>query len=892
MKKFLPILAVVALSTILILLLVSRMDAGKNTKTISVDLTEGEKISEWKGASIGFQELGENKGSTRGVYYQKISPIDGIYYRSAAREPIQIENKGNTRVLTLGRWVFICNLQDITVSYEIRIKGLAMTPMGRWIFLVDTSKKEPTIFSYNSFLQVRLLADSSDPVIDFSLFPSLLFRYDPTNTMQLKGADIVRVATIDSIRYLDAKDRSNIASIFWTDASEDIDLFFVARDDIMSRIQAFNTLYKQTVALDLQKFDQDLSVDPANPLFVNDTKKEILLKNKLLRQILWALKADATSDALKKDLWSTLDAMRQMNPELFAEGMALIKKYLYIAAYVSFSSDQKEYALIGKEGAYSQAVKDIIRPSSDKNQWGYYQGILYLFSRYYFTDLAFTEFNATLQEYLWSLLNEKNIKKHDFLSFSFFLTQYLSTGPVVPDENTLKILSYLFSVTDEYYRTIPEADKRSVALSTIFYSYNKSFTKLLQVFAETFFDIVLNKTLILKSQYVQDTLPLFSDGFLDTYKDLVNRLGADLTEKKQAFYTSHTTWSGSDIDDNFILLSQTYEHTNQMRYILFNYPEYIKKLELNNRSKRAHGILIEKSEAMSQESLDRYLKDFNNVDLSTLQIVNNYRGDGFYDIRIDILGNHFALRLWPEDHTIADISYIDMAGKKHVFPNVVIKLDQKKQQMAESYNSASDTMTRDRYDFKNFFVTVLLRGLDTKTSVPIAPLSSIGAIDPSSVDRPPMTTEMQLFIQKELLEKDFKNIADTLSIGLANVYVAIKNESYAIDLSGIKKTVKGRDTAYPIEFESKYVFDRHVFYQLSFRVRSIDTNEYEFGGNTIQISPSRISLTSLEDTFKFMGTYIDAIKKSYQGERSIQIDLAQKKILLDGKEFIPDFTTH
>lgn len=80
------------------------------------------------------------------------------------------------------------------------------------------------------------------------------------------------------------------------------------------------------------------------------------------------------------------------------------------------------------------------------------------------------------------------------------------------------------------------------------------------------------------------------------------------------------------------------------------------------------------------------------------------------------------------------------------------------------------------------------------------------------------TPEIQLFIQKELLDKDFKNIENFLPIKFKNINASIKDGNYIIELSGIEKTFMG-NTNYSLELSGKYIFNRHSFSRLTFKVK-------------------------------------------------------------------------
>ncbi len=92
----------------------------------------------------------------------------------------------------------------------------------------------------------------------------------------------------------------------------------------------------------------------------------------------------------------------------------------------------------------------------------------------------------------------------------------------------------------------------------------------------------------------------------------------------------------SNMTDNFTLLSDTLTYTKKLRDIFLDYPEYLKSIKLNDKNKDARGILIVQTQEMSRENLETYLSTFNNISLSSLQIFNNFKKDGFYDVQVGI----------------------------------------------------------------------------------------------------------------------------------------------------------------------------------------------------------------------------------------------------------------
>lgn len=154
------------------------------------------------------------------------------------------------------------------------------------------------------------------------------------------------------------------------------------------------------------------------------------------------------------------------------------------------------------------------------------------------------------------------------------------------------------------------------------------------------------------------------------------------------------------------------------------------------------------------------------------------------------------------------------------------------------------------------------------------------------------TPEIALFIQKELLEKDFKNIKDFLPIEFKSINASIQGGERLIELSGIRKTFAGDNSSYSTELGGKYIFNRHSFSRLTLQIKREEEGAgYEFNGTPIEILPARISVLSLPDTMKDLGHYIDTIKASYTNQQSIVVDLAGKKVLLDGTPLVPKFDT-
>jgi hypothetical protein len=177
-------------------------------------------------------------------------------------------------------------------------------------------------------------------------------------------------------------------------------------------------------------------------------------------------------------------------------------------------------------------------------------------------------------------------------------------------------------------------------------------------FMATFIDNTANG-LLLKEDYIDGENITLDPNFVTTFIAGIEMVKKDIMKKKNIFSVQDGTQSDSQIVDSYSLLITTLESFDIFVSMFNNYPKYLNDFHLSESSRLARGILIEKEDIMSKEIAQAYLKNFNNLDITTLQIANNFQKDGFYEVQVTILGSIFTFKLWNQNHMIADISYID-----------------------------------------------------------------------------------------------------------------------------------------------------------------------------------------------------------------------------------------
>lgn len=375
----------------------------------------------------------------------------------------------------------------------------------------------------------------------------------------------------------------------------------------------------------------------SNSLLVNGSKKEVLLKNILVENILQLLK-----NPQKTQYWTqindTLSEMKGLNQKVYGDGLSILRQYYYITTFSRFVSTDSLFAFSDQESPLISGTEKIIAGNHLQTKQGeYYIHLSDLFSVYYFLALSQSELNNSFEKILQKILSNKVLTKDEFLPFAFFVTQYLSTGPVILNEDTMLTVSHLFQITNDYY-TNHRSDEAKLATitSTTFYNYTRIFTKIYNVCLNTFIDKT-PEGLLLKKSYLDGENTNLEQNFVDAFVKVIDRAKKDVENKKAALYSKGSLQSNSQIIDSYTLLKNTLGSFDMITSMFSNYPKYLNDFHLNDSNRSARGILVEKGNEMSMETLGAYLKGFNNLDISSLRVANNFVKDGFYEIQVNIL---------------------------------------------------------------------------------------------------------------------------------------------------------------------------------------------------------------------------------------------------------------
>lgn len=125
--------------------------------------------------------------------------------------------------------------------------------------------------------------------------------------------------------------------------------------------------------------------------------------------------------------------------------------------------------------------------------------------------------------------------------------------------------------------------------------------------------------------------------------------------------------------------------------------------------------------------------------------------------------------------------------------------------LLESGSSVNTQEEREKYDIHNFFKFTFFAqkngGVETNEKNPPSVLS------PTT---PALTPEMQVFVQRQLIEKDFSIVSSFFPISIRNVQAKIVDGDYKISLSQIEAAARTENQFYRLTFSSDYIFQTNV----------------------------------------------------------------------------------
>ena len=854
------------------------------------------------------------------IYYQSLNPIDGVYYKSDEKKPLTINVNSWKIFLKIKKWEYVFMLNDVFSKYEVIWDDFRVSQLWKWLFYIDSTKEITKIYSFNSMLWIRLFTGKQEATW-FDLFPSLLFEYDPKVNKDLLKADIIRVANVDNIMYLDWKEEKIIKRLYPDNL--DNNLIKIAYKDIKEKITKFTAYYEALLSMSFEETANYWLIKNNPSLFKNNVKKEIFYSNVVAKNFLEILKNDkariqqknkddangvtikqksTTDTTTVSNIQEISDAINliESDEKILRECIDIIKNYYYLSFFWNVIKKDQDLAMKW-QGNVDMVIKKIF--GNKILWWDYYAILSDIYFAYDFSDIEASDLDSLLYVYIKDLSDRKVLKEKDQLSISFFLMLYNYSSNRVSSDS-VNIIKYYLEVFNNYYLTISwnneeeKNKKKYSALSIQFYNLAKIILRLNDNIYRKYFKWVKKiedwkevTRPILKDDYVLKTWMNIESNIWSELLDSLNKLYKDgindLESKKQLYFDLLPTDPGNSIStkNNYTILKEQYDKLgidsrNGILYILNDYWKYYEELKLNKKERDEDAIIIDKSYKFSKEDLVKYLSWFREVNVNSLIIWNEstMSEDWYYDVKVNVIDKTLSFQLYPTWHTLRNIIInsnwtIDDKNKSQI-----IVLDEKKKVLEEMASSAENEEARQKYNFANFFVNAFVKWWNMSSTI----------ITPSWNTNQSSNQESRediLFKNEKLVWWDFKNIKNFMPIPFNKIKIQIVNQSRNITLSDIPFNVSWDSSSYLLELNSQYNFSEHRFENMTFRVKTETNDWYRFDWISITLSPENINILDIENEFKDLWKYFDTISSNYKTWNSIKIDLNLKKVSIDSKDY-------
>lgn len=818
-------------------------------------------------------------------FYQSINPIDGVYYKNnLSISPLKIIK--NSRWINIkieeGQYIFVLN--DVFQKYEIIWKHFRTSQLGKWIFFINNIENDYKIYSFNSILDVKLL-EWNTATINFKLFPSLIFKYNPSYNKDLRWADILRVSMIDSIYYLDFKWEKSSSILTWIKIWKD-NLISISTEDIKIKLKKYNKLYKVIAKMklsDIRWFDY---ITNFQDLFNNETKKDIYLKNIIIKSFLDILNNTNNQQQNYLNISSSLDELSKIGENKKNEALTLLKNYYYLAYYGKILVNSNSDVFKEDNSSANKVIRQIFKETSASDD--HFALLSDIFFSYQFSEEeSSVRIDQYLDNYLAWLKQRKILKDEDFLPFSFFLTQYSLANKKI-SENSISIVIYLIEMFNNYFLTIKDWWKWFNAIWVEFYNFSKIISWINSWLLNVYFNKESNWVYLLKDQYVDNSWTYPNainiwDNILSNLKMLYANWRKDLINKKLIFSKNLNSISDiNTLNSNYWELSKKYDSLGLIISILTDYDKYFEKLKLDKDALNAKWIVLLESFTLSLQDVSQYLSKFNWVDIWTLKILNQntMNNDRYYDVQVNISGSDFSFKLKPEWHIITDLSISDWSSTwiNNSFKAQVIYLDDKEKYYNDLFASEKDFTKQQYYDFANFFYNVFINPQDKIDD------------NTSTTDMPEKTNEskeISIFKQDQLIDKDFTYISRFIDTPFKSIQVSIVSWQYDIKLNNLSKTFSYWWSSFIAQINMSYDFINKNFYNI--KIQSFDSDASgapQFGGNTIEITSDKIRLQDFTRQFNNLWQYLYTLKFKYSSSVwNIKFDLNLWKVFIDSNGY-------
>lgn len=204
-----------------------------------------------------------------------------------------------------------------------------------------------------------------------------------------------------------------------------------------------------------------------------------------------------SSANISEKIQARLKGLAAINAESQENSKKLVRRYITFGSSVNALHSAEYY---GKGGSTLTAVHQAVFGNSQEKNKKVYKLLSDIYSQYFFGKKDKKLIQENLASYITFLVNSKSMGEREFLGFTYYLKEFLSTQGT-SDNSNFKLFSQLTFIADKYIESLDGDREKFNMLSNFFFTFNAISTRL-QAGLESHFFKGTSDNLTLKSEFL------------------------------------------------------------------------------------------------------------------------------------------------------------------------------------------------------------------------------------------------------------------------------------------------------------------------------------------------------------------------------------------------------
>lgn len=697
-------------------------------------------------------------------YKQKtVSLLDKVFYLESEKSFVKVSQDAEKVSLEIGEGLYYFSFWDLNKGHTIKNSNFELSALSSGKFFIDTRDvKSYKIASFDSVLDVDLIA-GGEVKTDVSVYPHMLFKFQPSRNKLLKNADLLRVDSLNSILYFQEPilEITDSIDFEWLNAKEKMELI---TSKILYKLGYRDRKYEQKDKnwedflnfvkeiyisdLDYSKKQEDYlsaleisnltAVDLINKYFnyfQNNQKKVIYYKNIVLKKInnLYQKSVKYNKSSVN-DLYNDLITLKGLSEEDYEELVQIIDWYYEV---ISINSNvENSY----KKRNFSLLLSKINKVSVNSLEEDLYLSSVY--SSYDVWAVKWYELATYLNNYFkvyfldsrWNL--KKDIDGTTYKALSFYFGKIIKTKLDLDKEwiiSNIDLIKNYKKLNDKLIIVVLDEYKNDLYIKE---EYKKLPTSLKK-------RKIVEQEEKLKKNFVFEYVDIFNsiitsidENYFKKDENGKNKLGeseelirAILTpsqdESIKTLYNLLLNWDNSL--DKFIDLNKGLFWENKKKIIykkkkndaeeyflaLTNYDKYLSQKQNEFLEKQWTLEDEEEDNSLNLEKLEKFLSQFEGIEYGPTDLELSWNWNYYsshYKVKLTTVWKSVSFDLTPRLKNKIDNFIINWEASPKFFELDDIKI---KWEENSTYVSGDD---RDKFTFEKFFINTFSEKFDDKNA--------------------------------------------------------------------------------------------------------------------------------------------------------------------------------